>query len=295
MQRVWQQLDSRVLHRAGLLAALHCLAGVADASAQVSAGASLDAVVVTGSHIARTDSESALPVQVITRDEIERSGVTTTEQLLERLPANVNAFNAARSVGEFFRPGLSSANLRGLGGGATLVLLNGRRLANYAFDGESVDLNAIPLAVIERVEILKDGASAIYGADAIAGVINIILRKDYAGAELGGQFAVTQHGGGNERQFQLVAGKGQLAGDGFNVFAALNYQAQQRLPANERDFSKSAYRPDIGLDALYGATFPSNIVDRPGARIINPTAATGCSPPWTLPSRVYPFLSLIHI
>ncbi len=228
-------------------------------------------------------------MQVITREEIERSGVTTTEQLFERVPGNVNGFNTARTVGESFRPGLSSANLRGLGGGATLVLLNGRRLANYAFDGESVDLNSIPLAAIDRVEVLKDGASAIYGADAIAGVINVILRKDYQGVEIAGHVAATQHGGGNERQVQLVAGTGQLVRDGHNLFASLSYQKQQRLPANERDFSRTSYRPDLGLDALYGATFPSNIVDRPGLRIINPTAATGCSPPSSLPSRIFPF------
>ena len=115
-------------------------------------------------------------------------------------------------------PGLSSANLRGLGDGSTLVLLNGRRLANYAFDGEAVDLNSIPSAAIDRVEVLKDGASAIYGTDAIAGVINFILRKDYSGDEITGvRCAVTSTAA-------ATAGRPtrrwlrRSARDGYNVF-----------------------------------------------------------------------------
>jgi iron complex outermembrane receptor protein len=209
--------------------------------------------------------------------------------LLERVPANVNAFNAARTVGEETKPGLSSANLRGLGGGSTLVLLNGRRLANYAFDGESVDLNSIPLAAIDRVEVLKDGASAIYGSDAIAGVINFILRKDYAGAEIAGNVAATQHGGGNEAQLNFAIGFGHPARDGYNVFASLAYQKQQSLRAIDRDFARTAYRPDIGLNGLSGVTFPANIADRPNQRILNPAESAGCAPPSNVPFRPFPF------
>ncbi|MGH6624822.1 MAG: TonB-dependent receptor plug domain-containing protein, partial [Burkholderiaceae bacterium] len=206
----------------------------------------LDTTVITGSHIRLTDAESALPVQVITREDIDKSGVTTVEQLLERVPANVNGINAALSVGNTTTPGLSSANLRGLGGGSTLVLLNGRRLANYAFDGASVDLNSIPLAAIDRVEVLKDGASAIYGTDAIAGVINFILRRDYAGADVSANLAVTQHGGGNSGLFNAAFGTGHPLRDGYNVFAAISYQKDQNLSALERDFASTAYRPELG-------------------------------------------------
>ena len=150
--------------------------GPAVAQGQGEPSTVLERVVVTGSHIRQTDVETALPMQVLTREDIEKSGVTTVEQLLERVPANVNPFNLALTIGNGANPGLSAANLRGLGGGSTLVPLNGRRLGNYAFDGASVDLNSIPFAAIERVEVLKDGASAIYGTDAIAGVINFILR-----------------------------------------------------------------------------------------------------------------------
>jgi len=157
-------------------------------------------VNVTGSNIPRTDIETALPIQRIGRDDIDRSGATTAAELLNTVSANLRGQNDATSNGGFFAvPGLASANLRGLGSGSTLVLINGRRTANYAFDGGTVDLNSIPLAAVDRVEILKDGASAIYGADAIAGVINFIMRKDYAGIAVSGYSADTQHGGGNHR------------------------------------------------------------------------------------------------
>jgi len=257
--------------------------------AQTGDDSSSNHVTVTGSYIRRIDAEEALPVLRITREEIERSGAATLEQLLLRLPANVNAFNEAQSVGEITRPGISSANLRGLGGGSTLVLLDGRRLANHAFDGEAVDLGAIPLAAIERIEVLTDGASAIYGTDAIAGVVNITLRKDFAGVQASGGVMVTQHGGGRRRQAGLDTGTGDLARDGYNLLAALQYSMQQRLQARERDFARTAQRPEIGLDALNGATFPANIVDRPRGRILNPALEAGCSPPTSLPFRPFPF------
>jgi iron complex outermembrane recepter protein len=249
----------------------------------------LERVVVTGTHIPQPEIEGALPVQVLRREEIERSGVTTVEQLLERVPANFNPFNAAATIGEPTRPGLSSANLRGLGGGSTLVLLNGRRLANYAFDGESVDLNSIPLAAIDRVEVLKDGASAIYGTDAIAGVINFILRKDFAGAEISADLAATQHGGGNGGYVNAAFGTGDPALDGYNVFAALSYQKDQALKARDREFARTFYRPDLGRDRMNIITFPANIVDRPGDQLLNPSLANGCAPPSSIPFQGPPF------
>jgi iron complex outermembrane receptor protein len=244
---------------------------------------SLEKVIVTGSHIPRSEAETALPVQVITREEIDRSGVTTVEQLLERIAGNFNGFNAAQTIGNGTSPGLSSANLRGLGHGSTLVLLNGRRLANYAFDGETVDLNSIPLAAIDRVEVLKDGASALYGTDAIAGVINFILRKDYTGAEVSGELAVTQHGGGNSGLVSAAYGFGDPARDGYNVFGVVSLQKQQALHGSERDSTKTSHRPDLGVSGLSPTTFPANIFDRPGRRVLNPIRADGCAPPSSLP------------
>jgi iron complex outermembrane receptor protein len=194
-------------------------------------------------------------------------------------------------VGEITRPGISSINLRGLGGGSTLVLLDGRRLANHAFDGEAVDLGTIPLAAIERIEVLTDGASAINGSDAIAGVVNIVLRKDFEGVRASAGVSVAQHGGAGQRQAGFDAGTGDLARDGFNLLASLQFSTRERLPARERAFSRTGLRDDIGLDALSGATFPANIVDRPRERIVNPTREAGCAPPASLPFAPYPFLT----
>ncbi|MGE5170096.1 MAG: TonB-dependent receptor plug domain-containing protein, partial [Rudaea sp.] len=134
-------------------------------------------IEVTGSNVKRTESEGALPLQVITRDDIDHGGIQTAQELLGRVSANQSfgGFNPALGIGDL-RTGYTAASLRGLGAERTLVLLNGRRLAPYALSGgEAVDLSGIPLSAIERVEILKDGASAIYGTEAIGGVINFIL------------------------------------------------------------------------------------------------------------------------
>jgi outer membrane receptor protein involved in Fe transport len=181
-------------------------------------------IEVTGSRIARTDSETALPVQVISRDEILRGNFNTASELMAHISANVNGMNSQLSIGTSGNPGMASANLRGLGDGNTLVLLNGRRLSNYAFLSATVDLNSIPLAAIERVEILKDGASSIYGTDAIAGVINFITRKDFSGVEVSGQAGVTQHGGGDHYQATVTAGWGDLTKDRFNAFVTVDWQ-----------------------------------------------------------------------
>jgi iron complex outermembrane receptor protein len=139
---------------------------------------------VTGSSIKRADVEGALPVQMVTRDDIKRSGATNTAELLTTLSSNsmAGASNQAEGAG-LSTYGLSSASLRGLGSSKTLVLVNGRRLGNYATDGTAVDVNSIPLASIDHVEVLKDGASGVYGSDAIGGVINFITRQNYQGVE----------------------------------------------------------------------------------------------------------------
>src|SRR5688572_15641121 len=149
-----------------------------------------ETVVVTGSRIARPgDFGNSSPVDTIDRTDIENAGYANLQQLLEKLPANGSgAFSTRGNNQDSTANGAASISLRGLGADATLVLVNGRRVAISPF-AESittnfVDINAIPVSAIERVEVLKDGASALYGSDAVAGVINIILRKDYEGLEL---------------------------------------------------------------------------------------------------------------
>jgi len=144
----------------------------------------LQKIIVTGSAIPRTQAETASPVQIITRADIERSGLTTTAEVVQSISAN-NSGSVTPAVSNSFATGGAGVALRGLDVNSTLILIDGRRAANYglADDGQRgfVDLNSIPINEIERVEVLKDGASSLYGADAIAGVVNIILKKEFRG------------------------------------------------------------------------------------------------------------------
>ncbi len=211
-------------------------------------------ITITGSSIKRIQTEGALPVQTITRAEIERSGITSAEQLVARISANgTGADNLSSNVGiqlgttDRNNNGNSSANLRGLGANSTLVLLNGRRVSTHGAKGNAVDLNSIPLAAVERVEVLKDGASAIYGTDAIGGVINFILRKDYTGLEATAFADVTEQGGGNLFRASLLGGMGNLSSDGYNFMASLTHDQQKKLGGyGERSFA-NGFQPDRGL------------------------------------------------
>ena len=188
----------------------------------------LPRVEVTGSAIRRVQAETALPVQIVSRAEIEKAGVTTASEILARVSANVGGDQR----------GFNSANLRGIGTSSTLVLLNGRRMANFASPGDDsgVDLNNIPAAALERVEVLLDGASALYGTDAIGGVINFITRKDFQGLELNAYGSTTDEGGAGKRTASISAGKGDLERDGFNVFAVADFQRTDALSTAQRKF-----------------------------------------------------------
>jgi len=217
-------------------------------------------VEVTGSNIKRVEGEGALPVQIITREQIEKTGATTVPELLQTISAisSVNAVSLASAVGAATFSA-QTASLRGLGGQFTLVLLNGHRLEG--FPGEiqgvgGVNLASIPFDAIDRVEILKDGASAIYGSDAIAGVINFITRSDYTGAEVTGYGAFPTRGGGDRYQGSGSFGIGDLAKDRYNVFASLSYTEQKPLEQRARNFSNTSFRPEIGLVAISSNTNP---------------------------------------
>jgi len=156
-------------------------------------------VEITGSSLKRVDAETALPVQVLSKAEIARTGATSTQELLASVSALASAGSTSNATGAGSSTyGLSSISLRGLGDERTLVLVNGRRLAAFAGGGGAkVNVNVIPLAAIERVEVLKDGASGVYGSDAVAGVVNFILSKSFEGVEVAGGYGTpTEHGGG---------------------------------------------------------------------------------------------------
>lgn len=237
----------------------------------------IDRVEVTGSNIKRIEGESALPITIYKREDIERTGATSAADLIDKLQLNSGAtVNISNGVGDGLTPGFAGASLRGLGPNNTLVLLNGRRLANYAFQGAAVDVNSIPLAAIERVEILKDGASAVYGTDAIGGVINFILRKDYQGIE-GSYFKTkTKRGGGDNEKYTLTGGYGDLNRDRFNILISLDKEKSDAVAASQRSFAKTGLRPDLDQVKTSGNAYPANI--RSGSGRGNPTAATGCLP-----------------
>ena len=227
-------------------------------------------VEVTGSSIKRVEGEGALPVQVITREDIQRSGVTTAMELIDRISAAQSLGNFNTTLGEGTTlAGFNGASLRGLGTQRTLILLNGRRIAPYALSNTSspsagaADLNAIPLSAIERVEILKDGASAVYGSDAVGGVINFILRKDFQGAESSFTYLDSDHKGGGSGRWNGAVGFGDLAKDKFNAFLTVDYLNQRNLRAADRDISKSAYLPSLGVDRTSGNSLPANISQNP--------------------------------
>lgn len=232
---------------------LICIAGPTVAQQASTPPQKLDKVEVTGSSIKRVQDDGALPIQIITRAEIDRAGIVSAEQLVARLTANgTGADNLSSNVGiqlgatDRNNNGNTSANLRGLGASSTLVLLNGRRISLHGAKGNAVDLNTIPLAAVERVEVLKDGASAIYGTDAIGGVINFILRKDFSGVELTAFTDITEQGGGNINRGSILAGMGDLAKDGYNIMASLTFDKQERLSGSQRSFS-NGFQPDRGL------------------------------------------------
>ena len=219
-------------------------------------------VEITGSAIRRVQSETAPPVQIISRAEIDKAGVTTAAELMARVSANSNGLTdgASINVGGDQR-GFNSANLRGIGTSSTLVLLNGRRMANFASPGDDsgVDLNNIPAAALDRVEVLLDGASALYGTDAIGGVINFITRKDFQGLELNVYGSKTDEGGAGKRTASISAGKGDLDRDGFNVFVVADFQKTNALGTAQRSFIPSLQVEQRLGHLLSGYTSPANI------------------------------------
>jgi len=227
----------------------------------------IEKIEVTGSNIKRVEGEGPSAIVVLTKEDIDKSGATNAYELLNLVAANNSAGNVslANTIGALTFSA-NTASLRGLQGGRTLVLLNGKRL--NSFSGEiqgvqGVNLTTIPFNAIERVEVLLDGASAIYGSDAIAGVINFIVRKDYKGAEVTGYYAAPTRGGpgpdGAQSTFKAALGFGDLAKDRYNVFVAAQYDKQNALEQRARDFSNTSVRLDIGLIGISGNTFPGHI------------------------------------
>jgi len=255
------------------------LAGFAPGAVGQTSTQSLDRVEVTGSLIKRIESEVALPVTSISATELQSAGVTNAEQVLRTITQN-NAGGAVTSGSvSGNNGGASYASLRALGAQRTLVLLNGKRIVNNPNGTVAVDLNTLPTAALERVEVLQDGASSTYGTDAIAGVINYITRKQYQGISVGGEMQLPEDGGGEIYLGSLLGGYGNLATQGWNVFGAFNYRKQQPLQGNERDFMESSYIPSKGFDGTSPTTFPGNYTQTGTINTATNPYVPGCFPP----------------
>ncbi|MBQ5963423.1 TonB-dependent receptor domain-containing protein [Massilia sp. ZL223] len=251
---------------------------VAQTGAQEAPANNMQRVVVTGSNIKRIDGETASPVTVLRREDIKASGANTVRQVLDTLTAfDTGTLRDDGSASSFAR-GASGASMRGLGKAATLVLVNGRRVSNYAFaDGGKevfVNVDSIPADAVERVEVLKDGASAIYGSDAMAGVINIITRNTFEGVRASASVERNQsHDFGGQDTAAILGGMGNLERDGYNVFA--NLEAYKRRGYMQSDvigdyapWHRQYVSPAFGDPSLF--SFPGNLNEPKSAT--NPTA-----------------------
>ncbi len=276
------------------------LGGLALATSSAHAQQQLERIEVTGSSIKRmVDTDSALPISVISAADLRATGVNSAEGALAKIAASQSMTGSSQTIGSG-TGGAAYANLRGLGSNKTLVLLNGRRVAAFAFSSASVDLNSIPFAAIDRVEVLRDGASAIYGTDAIGGVINFITKRDYRGIDASVNYSKPREEGGVKKGIAVSGGWGNLEADGFNVWASIDKQTNERVRAVDRDFARTGVIPDRGLLKTSGTSFPANfsqtqpVLDAAGKPVLDETGAPmtvslsgnpslkGCAPPFSL-------------
>ena len=200
-----------------------------------------DVIIVTGSILRQTDTETASPITVLTAENLEKRGINNAAEALQRLSANgAGTISNGWNTGFNFASGANAPALRGLTVQNTLSVVDGVRLAPYplADDGQRnfVDLNTIPSAIIERTEILRDGASSTYGADAIAGVVNLITKKEIQGVHANGSAGISDRGDAGEQRIDLTVGYGDLANQGFNVYLSGEYQKQDALWARDRGY-----------------------------------------------------------
>ncbi|WP_223668416.1 TonB-dependent receptor plug domain-containing protein [Kangiella shandongensis] len=224
-------------------------------AAEEETGAEAERIVVTGSRIRQAQAEGANPVQVLDREYLEQTGMKTVGDILARLPAAGSALNTRfNSSGNFGFPpdgggvgaGAAQVSLRHMKSKRTLVLVDGIRWVNGSSASgvsNSVDLNTIPITMIERIEILEDGASSIYGSDAIAGVVNVITRKDFEGMEFNAYGGMFDEGDGETEQFDLAFGG---TGDKHRVFFSLSHYNQDAVDSTQRELS-ALPKPHTGL------------------------------------------------
>ncbi|MBN6101721.1 TonB-dependent receptor [Xanthomonas sp. CFBP 8703] len=261
---------------AGTTALLSTGAAVAQDSSSSDPSKTLDTIQVTGSRVARVETETASPVVVIDRAAIEQTGKLTLGDLVQELPAMSGA-PSTPAVNNGGGDGKSSVDLRGLGDERTLLLVNGRRVANN-------DVNSIPATAVERIEVLTSGASAVYGSDAVAGVVNFILRKDFEGLAVSVDYGQATHLSDGARNGGSVT-FGQV-GDRGNIMAGLNYNKFDGISSADRKYSKDATYLYSGSVTILGSsrtpggriTMPANLATQYGCATVTLTpGASGAS------------------
>jgi iron complex outermembrane receptor protein len=243
----------------------------------------LQEVVVTGSLIRRTDTETPSPVQVISAQDIVNSGYSTVSDVLRTLSANGQG-TLTQSFNQAFAGGGAGVALRGLTVGATLTLIDGERMVAYPLsdDGQRtfVDVSDLPFNAVDHIEVLKDGASAIYGSDAIAGVVNVILKKTYTGFEAGAEAGTSEKNDGTTEHFTSIAGMGDLGSDGYNAFVTLEFRHQDDILLSHRSSDNLAnldYTGVGGLNTTPGA-WTNPTIPYPGSisgYLVNPNTTSG--------------------
>lgn len=224
-------------------------------------GGTLEAVVVTGSYIRRTDTESPSPVDVINAADIQKMGKTSIADVIHSLSSD-NSGTLTSNFSGAMAGGASGVSLRGLSVDATLVLVDGHRMATYplADDGQRpfVDIGSLPLGIVDRVEVLKDGASAIYGSDAIAGVVNIITKKEFTGVDLSTNLGSSYKADGLEQRVSATYGFGNLSNDGHNVYFNVEYRHQAEIKQENR----GSYLNQLDLRSYGGNDLRGGIVQQ---------------------------------
>jgi iron complex outermembrane recepter protein len=276
--------------------ALLSVPALAQQQAQASSEEALQTVVVTGSLIKRTDTETPSPVQIISEVDLKNSGYTNVSDVLRNLAAN-GAGTLNQGFTQAFAAGATGIALRGLSVGGTLTLVDSERMVAYPLsdDGERsfVDVSAIPFNAIDSVEVLKDGASALYGADAIAGVVNVKLKQTYVGAEINADYGASQHWDGNTLHASGIVGAGDLATDGYNIYATLDWHKADQILGSNRTGPWTT---------LNWSGFPNGLNETPGSPtqglftypdsiqgyLLNPTTPNAAGVyPNGLPGRVF--------
>ncbi|MEI5639201.1 MULTISPECIES: TonB-dependent receptor plug domain-containing protein [unclassified Pseudoalteromonas] len=208
----------------------------ASAEEQQAEGEGVERIQVTGSRIKRFSEVAPTPVTTITGIELENAGITNVADLLQKLPSSGVGSAPTTTVNSIFGAGINTTDLRQLGAGRTLVLVNGRRYVGASVDNPAVDLNGIPTEMIERMDVVHGGASAVYGSDAVAGVVNIILKKSQDTIDFNYKKSIPEQSGGESEFFSFTFGD---EGDKTSFITSLSYSEKEQLAAEQRDFLRN--------------------------------------------------------